>query len=62
MNSEFTSDFFDDASIAWRMNKVYQQKGIFRYICGVKKTDGTICRKPVKHRRRHPMYRTIRYW
>jgi len=32
-NSEFNSEFFDDASAAWRSNKIVHHGGTFHYKC-----------------------------
>lgn len=33
MDKEFTSDFFDDASMQWRKDKLPLEDGSFRYRC-----------------------------
>ena len=37
---------FDLASRAWRQNKVQISPGVFKYVCGRMKSDGTKCHNP----------------
>ena len=42
---------FDEASLAWRANKVNvgMSKSMFKYCCGMPKKDGTPCKAPPYH-------------
>ena len=49
---------FDEASAAWRANKITHNKSMFQYCCGVIKADGTPCKsKPYiwKRKNKHVM-------
>lgn len=35
---------FDEASKAWRQNKIQVGNGMFKYCCGVSKQNGSICK------------------
>lgn len=35
---------FDEASKAWRQNKVHVSNGMFKYCCGVSKLNGGTCK------------------
>ena len=41
--AEFTSDFFDEASLLWRKNKRDNKNGTFNYICHAIKKNGKKC-------------------
>jgi hypothetical protein len=47
MDSEFTKEFFDDASAAWRLNKKVL-KGGFAYKCAYIHSNGKNCPKAVE--------------
>ena len=53
MNSEFTKEFFDEASMEWRRNKIKLKGGAFEYCCGMIRTDGMTCKRKKKHRKFH---------
>lgn len=42
-NSEFTPAFFDDASAAWRANKIRLSSGGFRYRCDRLGCKNNVC-------------------
>ena len=44
---EFTPEFFDAASAAWRENKIAIKGGSFAYKCTYKHSDGKMCNKIV---------------
>ena len=51
-NNEFTADFFDDASAAWRSNKIIRNQGTFEYKCQhMSATRKKICGKKIYVRR-----------
>jgi hypothetical protein len=47
-NNEFNAAFFDDASAAWRSNKITRSQGTFNYCCQhVSGTRKKICGKKI---------------
>jgi hypothetical protein len=60
---EFTPEFFDDSSNAWRANKVEVAKGIYKYKKEVKEIVGPVRKSPrlqkhetVENLRRSPRF------
>ena len=46
-NFNFNSSFFDDASAAWRLNKIAHKSGAFSYKCFYIHSNGKKCNKPI---------------
>jgi len=46
---EFTKDFFEDASKAWRLNKISNKGGSFTYKCHYKHSNSRLCNKPIQY-------------
>jgi hypothetical protein len=48
MDTEFTKEFFDDASAEWRRNKKAMKGGGFAYYCAYIHSNGKNCKKAVE--------------
>jgi len=42
---EFTQDFFDEASVAWRANKKVGPNLTFKYVCQATSKKGNPCKR-----------------
>jgi hypothetical protein len=59
---EFTPEFFDAASAAWRENKIAIGGGSFAYKCAYKHSNGKMCNKMVSGQKPVLQYITHPNW
>jgi hypothetical protein len=60
--SEFTPEFFDEASVAWRKNKISIGNGSFAYRCNYIHTNKKQCNKIVSAQVPRVKYRIREDW
>lgn len=59
---EFTPEYFDASSAAWRENKIPIGNGSFAYKCNYVHTNGKRCSKIVSAQKSESRYRTHPEW